>query len=310
MQRLPATVRHCTRYIASGKLRTYKNHSGILDLTRLPSHDHPDALVTTFARGLPLSKALDSKRAGPGGGLVHCEWGLWSLIRQILEFSAALESEQSYHGDMTLDNALWDSSCNELTFIDFGNAGLTEQDPWKRTQRSGTMHLLAAIRERLEKDPHVCSGPTSCLAWLRSLKGEAAGPSWKGFGSMMSRLPPRWPNSSVASKVSLAASSASRAGMPSVRSVETLQGYFNEHAPKAVLDGSREGLEGGSGGSGMEVAAAASPASCGTSHEGGEGLESPAVRSLALSIASLSSAGEGSPFQVGSGSDEVASAMR
>ncbi|CAE8625682.1 unnamed protein product [Polarella glacialis] len=244
--------------------------------------DSPLAIVTTIASGLSLGKVLSSG-SGPtralslseshGSGsshsagllcpegpesfppaipsclsltmsLPHSDQALWSLVRQILEFSVALENEGAYHGDMTLDNAIWDSSDCTLTMIDFGNAGLTKDDPWHRTQKIGCLHLLAAIRERLESDALVPSGPDCCLTWLQSLKEKRSDTLPGLLGSLVSELVPnRVVKGRERRRQQLPVLSLAATGH--IRSCEQLQQHFHTHAPPpAPSPGSSTSSEG------------------------------------------------------------------
>merc|ERR1712136_122391 len=164
MRRLPYhTVPHGTQYIASSHI-SLPSHmlGGLKSLVKAM----PYALISTLASGVPLSKALHGELAENGHRL-------WSVVNQIIEFSVGMEEVGAFHGDMTLDNALWDNEREKLTFIDFGNAGFTSEDPFKRVQRSGLFHMLNGLAEAIE---HVLNGKeSSCLVWLQSLTNQKQG---------------------------------------------------------------------------------------------------------------------------------------
>mmetsp|Transcript_68374 Transcript_68374/g.164095 ORF Transcript_68374/g.164095 Transcript_68374/m.164095 type:complete len:1189 (-) Transcript_68374:172-3738(-) len=169
MKKVPASVPHCIRYLDSGTLRAPHENHGFMRSVSMNfgmMTAAPFALVMTLAGGVTISKALNGK-------LGRDDRLLWFMIDQLLSFSVGMEELGAYHGDMTLENALWDDDDHgELTFIDFGNAGLTKEDPFHRTQRAGCLAMLSAIKEVLERTPDAPAGPGTCLSWLQFLHGE------------------------------------------------------------------------------------------------------------------------------------------
>jgi len=232
MRRLPYhTVPHGTQYIASSHI-SLPSHmlGGLKSLVKAM----PYALISTLASGVPLSKALH-------GELAENDHRLWSVVNQIIEFSVGMEEVGAYHGDMTLDNALWDNEREKLTFIDFGNAGFTSEDPFKRVQRSGLFHMLNGLAEAIE---HVLNGKeSSCLVWLQSLSTKKRGQRYQKIFAKMMKSQRKRRQSGSTSPASPVAS------LPSTEKISTmncqaLHDFFKACCGRSFLTANHEGVSG------------------------------------------------------------------
>lgn len=205
MQALAHTVPHCTRFISCGTLeppvaksvnrgatvadtaataamRAESDHAAAAAAVRAAASQmggmipkgRPSSLVTTIADGLPVSKLGTEELSGSA---------VRTMIAHFLNFSCAIERLGVYHGDLTLDNVHWDKKQQELTVLDFGNAGLCSDDPFKRTASSGCRSFLDDVRAQIERAySATCHGgihvdqddePVDEWEWLRSVSHKA-----------------------------------------------------------------------------------------------------------------------------------------
>ncbi|MGL5250941.1 MAG: protein kinase domain-containing protein [Enterovibrio sp.] len=132
------------------------DHPNFIRCDGMQSIDGIEGLAIEFVEGKPLSALLDAADECYHEPIItHSEyWGVMQfLMSETIHALKALESIGIAHLDIKLENILYDPQAKTIRIIDFGSAGLIEQDPVK----AGTILMASpeAIRASVSSQQDV-----------------------------------------------------------------------------------------------------------------------------------------------------------